>query len=279
MDNRGGKPPWALTKSLATRDTQSAHRIVTFDFDAQGAKYFGDLTGGNIGKQLGIVLDDRVVSAPHVHTHINGGGANTGNEAQGGFSEKEQSYLVSMLSAGSLPARLTDEPISEKQISPMIGADNLKYGLIACGIGLIIVMIFLVSYYYLAGVVATFAVLLNVVVILGVMAMFKSPFASPGVTVIVLTIGAALHPNELIFERLRDERRRRLPLRMALRNAYDRVFSAIVYYNATTFFSSLFLYWFGSEEVKGFGLTLLIGLISSLFTALYVPKTIFGLMI
>src|SRR6185369_5349749 len=122
------------------------------------------------------------------------------------------------------------------------------------------------------------AVLLNIVIILGVMSMFKATFTLPAVAGIVLTIGAAVDANVLIFERLREEQQRGLSLRMALRNAYDRAFSAIVDSNATTVVTSLFLYWFGSEEVKGFGLTLLIGLISSLFTALYVTKTIFGLL-
>jgi SecD/SecF fusion protein len=279
MANHAGQAPWALDSSRPLTDPNTTERKVGFNFDAQGAKYFGDLSGNNVGRQLGIVLDDRMISAPVLNQRINGSGEISGNHAAGGFTVKEQSYLVSMLSAGSLPARLTDEPISERQISSMIGADNLRYGLIACGIGLVIVTIFLISYYYLAGVVATFAVLLNIVIILGVMAMFKATFTLPGIAGIVLTIGAAVDANVLIFERLREEQQRGLSLRMALRNAYDRAWSAIVDSNATTVFTSLFLYWFGSEEVKGFGLTLLIGLISSLFTALYVTKTIFGLMI
>src|SRR5438552_1856107 len=279
LDNRPGRPAWAPQTSTPLYDPNSGERKVGFTFDAQGAKYFGDLTGASIGKPLGIVLDDRMISAPNVNSRIGASGEITGNRQAGGFTAKEQDYLVSMLSAGSLPARLTDEPISERVIGPQLGADNLRYGLIACGVGLIIVMIFLIGYYYVAGVVATFAVLLNVVIILGVMAMFKATFTLPAVAGIVPTIGAAVDANVLIFERLREEQQRGLSLRMALRNAYDRAWSAIIDSNATTVFTSLFLYWFGSEEVKGFGLTLLIGLISSLFTALYVTKTIFGLMI
>ena len=279
MTNRPGQAPWALASALAERDTSSGERIVGFEFDPQGAKYFGDLSGAYLQKELGIVLDDRMISAPVLQSKITSRGSISGNHSNGGFSEKEQSYLVSMLSAGSLPARLTDEPISEDTIGAQLGADNLNKGLISCVVGLVIVMIFLVSYYYVAGVVATFAVFLNVIIILGVMAMFKATFTLPSVAGIVLTIGAAVDANVLIFERLREEQQRGLSLRMALRNAYDRAFSAILDSNATTVVTSLFLYMFGSEEVKGFGLTLLIGLISSLFTALYVTKTIFGLMI
>src|SRR6185369_7958612 len=123
------------------------------------------------------------------------------------------------------------------------------------------------------------AVLLNIVIILGVMSMFKATFTLPAVAGIVLTIGAAVDANVLIFERLREEQQRGLSLRMAMRNAYDRAWSAIVDSNATTLATSLFLYWFGSEEVKGFGLTLLIGLVWSMFTSLFVTKTIFAILI
>lgn len=279
MANRPGELAWALERAMPTNDGNSGERLVSFTFNPQGAQYFGNLSGSNIGKQLGIVLDERMISAPVLQSKISASGQISGNHSQGGFSEKEQGYLVSMLSAGSLPARLANEPISEKHIGPQLGADNLKYGLISCAVGLAIVVIFLVGYYYLSGVIATIAVLLNIIIILGVMAMFKATFTLPAVAGIVLTIGAAVDANVLIFERLREEQQRGLSLRMALRNAYDRAFSAILDSNATTVVTSLFLYLFGSEEVKGFGLTLLIGLVSSLFTALYVTKTIFGLLI
>jgi SecD/SecF fusion protein len=279
MANGPGIVPWSLTGAQPTTDPQSSEREVAFTFDAQGAQDFGNLSGSNIGKQLGIVLDDRMISAPVLNSKITSSGVISGNKSQGGFTAKEVGYLVNMLSAGSLPAKLTDEPISERTVGSTIGADNLRYGLISCGLGLVVVVVFLVGYYYLAGVVASFAVLLNVIIILGVMAMFKATFTLPAVAGIVLTIGAAVDANVLIFERFREEQQRGLSLRMAMRNAYDRAFSAIIDSNATTIVTSIFLYWFGSEEVKGFGLTLLIGLVSSLFTALYVTKTIFGLMI
>src|SRR4029077_6153586 len=151
-------------------------------------------------------------------------------------------------------------------------------GLVACAVGLVIVVIFLISYYYLAGVVACFAVLLNVVIILGVMSMFKATFTLPSIAGIVLTIGTAVDANVLIFERLREEQHRGLNLKMALRNAYGKALSAIVDSNMTTLITSLFLTWFGTEEVKGFGITLIIRILASLFTALFVTRTIFAVL-
>ena len=277
MVNRPGQAPWALAGAAPLNDPQSGLQEVGFTFDAQGAKYFGDLSGAHIGQPLGIILDDRVISAPNLNSRITSSGRITGGE--GGFSRKEQGYLVSMLSAGSLPARLTDEPISEHTVGSQIGADNLRTGFIACGFGLVVVAVFLIGYYYISGVVAFIAVCLNMVIILGAMAALNATFTLPGVAGIVLTIGMAVDANVLIFERLREEQQRGLSLRMALRNAYDRAWSAILDGNVTTGITAAALYMFGSEEVKGFGLTLLIGIGASLFTALYVTRTIFGVLI
>ena len=153
-------------------------------------------------------------------------------------------------------------------VGPQLGEDNLRHGLIACGLGLIVVAVFLTSYYYLAGAVATFAVFMNVLLILAAMSAFSATFTLPSIAGIVLTIGTAVDANVLIFERLREEQHRGLSLRMALRNAYGKAFSAIVDSNMTTVLTSVALIMFGTEEVKGFGITLIIGILASLFTAL-----------
>ncbi|HEX8523302.1 MAG TPA: protein translocase subunit SecD [Tepidisphaeraceae bacterium] len=267
-------PPWALVDAHPFSDPTSGERKVSFAFDPQGGQYFGNLSSSNIGKPLAIVLDERLISAPTLRSRITDRG-----EISGNFTAQDINYLVRTLNAGSLPAQLADEPISEKTIGPQLGADNLRRGLLSCVIGLAVVAVFLVGYYYLSGVVAFVAVLLNLVLILGSMAAINATFTLPGIAGIVLTIGAAVDANVLVFERLREEQQRGLSLRMAMRNAYDRAWSAIVDSNATTLATSLFLYWFGSEEVKGFGLTLLIGLIWSLFTSLFVTKTIFAILI
>jgi SecD/SecF fusion protein len=272
--NGPGIQKWTLESARADRDPTSGQSIVDFRFDVVGAKYFSGLTGTNINHPLAIVLDNKVISAPNINSQIGATGTISGN-----FSPQDIAYLVNTLSAGSLPAQLAEEPISERTVGPQLGQDNLWRGLMACAYGLVVVVVFLVGYYYLAGLVAVVAVVLNLILILGSMAAINATFTLPGIAGIVLSVGAAVDANVLIFERLREEQHRGLSLRMALRNAYDRAWSAILDSNVTTLITSLVLYWLGSEEVKGFGLTLLIGLAWSLFTSLFVTKTIFGLLI
>jgi SecD/SecF fusion protein len=274
--------PWALDRAYPTADDTGV-RAVGFQFDTNGGHLFSELTTRwkpNNGQeyQLATVLDGKIITAPNILGPITGGsGYISGGEE--GYNDTEFTYLINTLNAGSLPAQLEDEPISERRIGSTLGADNLRKGLNACGFGLVVVGVFLISYYYLAGIVAFAAVLLNLIIILGVMAGFSATFTLPSIAGIVLSVGTAVDANVLIFERLREEQHRGLGLRMALRNSYDRAFSAIVDSNMTTLITSLFLYWFGSEEVKGFGLTLIIGIMASLFSALFFTKTVFGLLI
>ena len=273
--NGTGWNRWALESAYPTSDGYGM-RAVGFRFDAQGAKYFGEMTGNNLKKLMAVMLDDKIISAATIQSTISRDGIITrGN----GYTDDEFKYLISTLSAGSLPAQLAEEPIREQTIEAQLGAENLRAGLISCVFGLVIVAVFLVVYYYRAGFVATFAVCMNVLLVLGSMAAINATFTLPGIAGIVLAIGAAVDANVLIFERLREEQHRGLSLRMALRNAYDRAFSAILDSNVTTLITALILSWVGSEEVKGFGITLLIGLCWSLFTALFVTKTIFGIMV
>jgi SecD/SecF fusion protein len=286
MDHRPGTPPWALANAYPmTRE--GGEKVVGFTFNADGGKLFGDLTDRwyNISKQTGrpsrlaIVLDDKIISAPNLQSAITGGTGEITGGGAGGFSDADFTYLIQTLSAGSLPAQLNDEPISEQRIGSTLGADNLRKGLIACAVGLVVVGIFLIGYYYIAGVVAFFAVCMNLAIILGVMAALNATFTLPSIAGIVLTVGTAVDANVLIFERLREEQHRGMPLRMALSNSYGRAWTAIFDSNMTSLITSVFLYVKGTEEVKGFGLTLIIGIVASLFTALFVTKTIFGLMI
>jgi SecD/SecF fusion protein len=274
--NREGQPRWALEN--ATPETREGANVVGFQFDAEGASLFGSLTARQLHRPLGIVLDDKLISAPNINSQINGSGEISGG-GQGGFTRAEQGYLISVLNAGSLPAQLTNEPISEVTVGPQLGKENLQHGLDSCYIGLVVVGVFLIGYYYLAGLVAFGAVCMNLLLILGVMAAGNFTFTLPGIAGIVLSIGAAVDANVLIFERLREEQERGLSLKLALRNAYAKAWSAIIDSNMTTVITSVVLYLLGSEEVKGFGITLLIGLVSSLFTALFVTKTVFAVMI
>ncbi len=281
MMNNDGRPKWGLAGARRQVD-ENGKRAVGFDFDAAGGQLFGKMTGDFRRTEmrtyfLAVVLNERVYTAPSLPDKpIYGSGIIT---SRGGYSEADQNYLINTLSAGALPAQLTDEPISEITVGPQLGSDNLNAGLISCIAGLVIVAIFLIGYYYTSGVVAFVAVLINLVLILGAMAAINATFTLPGVAGIVLSVAMAVDANVLIFERLREEQARGLSLKMAIRNAYERAFSAIFDGQLTTAITSVFLFWFGSEEVRGFGLTLLIGIATSLFTALFVTRTIFAIMI
>jgi len=275
LDRQSGD--WHLKNAKQGAD-QTGQLEVEFQFDSIGGTKFGDLTRAHVGKPMAIMLDDQVISAPNIQSAIlTGSGVITGGSD--GFTSNEVDYLVRMLRAGSLPAQLSDEPISERTVGPQLGEDNLRAGLMSCGLGLLIVAVFLISYYYRAGIVAFCAIILNIILILGCMVLVKGTFTLPGIAAIVLTIGTSVDANVLVFERLREEQHRGLPLRMALRNAYDRAFSAIVDSNMTTVITSVGLIIFGTEDVKGFGITLIIGILCSLFTALFVTRTVFGILI
>jgi SecD/SecF fusion protein len=268
---------WKLADASPTQN-QIGQQVVAFRFDAVGGKLFGDMTQRHVREPMAIMLDGRVISAPNINEPITtGSGTISGGE--NGFSTKELRYLVTMLSSGALPAQLNEEPISERTVGPQLGEDNLRRGLGACAFGLVVVAVFLTGYYYLAGVVAFVGVLINLVIILGAMAAINATFTLPGIAAVVLTVGSAVDANVLIFERLREEQHRGLGIRMAVRNAYDRAFSAILDSNMTTLITSAALIAFGTEEVKGFGITLVIGILASLFTSLFVTKTVFGLLI
>ena len=273
--NGPGTKPWHMEQASRGTD-QLGHGDVQFQFDPVGGQLFYAFTSENKGRQLAAILDRKVVSAANINDAIGSSGVIS---SQGGYSDAELTYLVETLNAGSLPGQLEPEPISEQTVGPQLGQDNLIKGLKACGFGLVVVAAFLILYYYLAGVVATVAVVMNVVLILGVLAAFGATFTLPGIAGIVLTIGAAVDANVLIFERLREEQHNGLSLRMALANAYTHAGTAIWDSNATTIITSLILMWLGSEEVKGFGTTLLIGLLSSLFTSLFVTRTIFNILL
>jgi SecD/SecF fusion protein len=271
--------PWALERSFPSRD-ETGVPVVGFEFDTNGGSLFGDLTTRWQPKngekfELATVLDNKVITAPGINGPITGGsGVITGD-----FSDADLKYLINTLNAGSLPAQLEDEPISERRVGSTLGEDNLRKGLTACVFGLVVVGIFMISYYYVAGIIAFAAVCLNLIIVVAVMCGLSATFTLPSLAGMILSVGTAVDANVLIFERLREEQHRGLGLRMALRNSYDRAFSAIVDSNMTSLITSLFLYWFGSEEVKGFGLTLIIGILASLFSALFFTKTIFGILI
>jgi SecD/SecF fusion protein len=211
------------------------------------------------------------ISAPRIQSRIYTRGQITGN-----FSTTEVQDMVNKLNAGSLPARLVEQPISVKTIGPSIGADNRDKGIKAGLIGLIGVLSCMFIYYTLAGSIADMALLMNLLFTLAIMAGLRATFTMAGIAGVILTIGMSVDANVLIFERMREEQQKGASLAIAIKNGYDKAFSAIFDSNLTTVLTAAILYWVASEEIKGFALTLMLGLASSMFTALFVTRVTFG---
>ena len=242
---------------------------VAIKFDAQGAKDFDRITGENVGKRLAIVLDGIVHSAPVIKERISGGEA----QITGAFSMDEARDLAIVLRAGALPAPV--KILEQRTVGPSLGQDSIDKGILATVIGLLVVVAFMVVYYKLSGLVANFAVLLNVILILGTMAAFQATLTLPGIAGIILVIGMAVDANVLIYERTREELRLGKTPRAAVEAGYGKAFLTILDSNVTTLLAAMFLFQFGTGPVKGFAVTLSVGIVASMFTAIFVTRIIF----
>lgn len=242
---------------------------VVLNLNSKGAKLFSRVTGANVNKFLAIVLDDKVSSAPRINERIPNGRASI----TGMRDMAEAKDLVVVLRAGALPARL--EIIEERTVGPSLGQDSIKKGQYSAMIGLILVVIFMVIYYRLSGFVADLALVLNIVFILAVLSTFHATLTLPGIAGIILTIGMAVDANVLIFERVREELRTGKTIRAAIDAGYGRAFITILDANVTTFLTAMVLYQFGSGPVQGFAVTLSIGIVCSMFTAIVVTRVVF----
>ena len=242
---------------------------VNFTTTDEGVKLFRRVTGAHIGERMAIVLDGKVYSAPEIRSKIpNGRGVITGSG-----TIEEAKDLAIVLRAGALPAAV--DIIEDRTIGPSLGRDSIRQGRQAALIGLVVVAIFMVIYYGFAGIVADIALGLNMLFILSILAGFHATLTLPGIAGIILTIGMAVDANVLIFERIREELRTGKTIRSAIETGYARARSAILDSNITTFITAVVLYQFGTGPIKGFALTLMIGILSSLFTALFVTRVIF----
>jgi len=264
-----GTKDWKLVKSSPGQD-QQGRRSIDFQLDERGGALFMNVTGKNIDRPLCIVLDGTAISAPNIQSRIY-----THGQITGAFKQTEVEDMVSKLNAGSLPARLIEQPISVKTIGPSIGADNLQKGLKSGMVGLVCVIVFMLIYYTIGGAIADIALLLNVLFLLAIMAGISATFTLPGIAGVILTIGMAVDANVLIFERIREEQAKGASLAVSIKNGYERAFSAIFDSNVTTIMTAAILYWIASEEIKGFAITLILGLSSSLFTSLFVTRMVF----
>lgn len=265
------KDAWSLKSASPGRD-QMGRVNITFALASHGK--FGDMTQRNIERPLCIFLDEEAISAATIRSRIDDRG-----EISGNFTPQYVNYVVNTLEAGALPARLKEVPLQEKTIGPSLGETNRRMGLIATGISFGLVVIFMVVYYTYNGVIADVALLLNLVITLGAMSFLQATFTLPGIAGLILTLGMAVDANVLIFERVREELQRGLSAKMAVKLGYERAFSAIFDSNLTTVLTAAILYWIGSEEIKGFGLTLGLGLCISMFTALFVTRHYYVVMV
>jgi SecD/SecF fusion protein len=267
------KRDWKLEKAQPSTD-QLGQRAIGFRLDERGGNLFANVTARNIGRPLCIVLDGIAISAPKIESRIRRDGIITGR-----FTETEVGDMVNKLNAGSLPSKLIEQPISVKTIGPSIGADNRDQGIRAGFIGLVAVMLTMLIYYTLAGSIADVALLMNILFVLAMMAWVRATFTLPGIAGIILTIGMSVDANVLIFERIREEQQKGSSLRIAIANGYQRAFRTILDANLTTFITAAILYWVASEEIKGFAIVLMLGIVWSMFTALFVTRTVFDLLL
>jgi SecD/SecF fusion protein len=268
-----GKKEWKLERAYPTSDSMG-RRAIGFQLDDRGGNQFFKVTGKNIDRPLCILLDGTAISAPNIENRIRRNGQITGT-----FTQTEVEDMVNKLNAGSLPARLVEQPISVNTIGPSIGADNRDKGIEAGLIGLVAVIAVMAIYYCLGGSIADAALLLNVLFVLAIMAGVRATFTLPGIAGIILTIGMSVDANVLVFERIREEQLRGASLRIAISNGYQRAFRTIFDANLTTFITAAILYWRASEEVRGFAIVLMLGLASSLFTALFVTRVTFDFLL
>lgn len=246
-----------------------AQTVVSLKFDKEGAKDFARVTGAHVGEQLAIVLDGRVKSAPKIKTRIDGGQA----IIEGNFTVEEAKDLKIVLRAGALPAPV--KIAEERTVGPSLGRDSIRKGIIASIVGAILVILFMAIYYKLSGIIADIALLANIIMLMGALAGFQGTLTVPGIAGIILTIGMAVDSNVLIFERIREELRGGKTIKASIDGGYKKAFWTVFDSHVTTLITALVLFAFGTGPIKGFAVTLSLGVSISLFTAIVITKLIF----
>jgi preprotein translocase subunit SecD len=255
-------------KTVPSSDYPGGYEV-SFSLSNAAAKRFGEFTEANLQRQMAIVLDRRVYTAPVIQSRIEDSGRITGR-----FGVEEANDLALVLRSGSLPASI--KYLEERTIGPSLGADSIREGIRASVVSIGLVMLFMLVYYRLAGLNAVLALFLNLLILLAALAYFQAVLTLPGIAGVILTIGMGVDSNVLIFERIREELRNGKPNPSAVEVGFNRAFLTIIDTHVTTVVSAAFLFIFGTGPVRGFAVTLVIGLISNVFTAVYVSRTIFA---
>lgn len=241
---------------------------VNFTLTRDGASRFGRVTGANIGKLLAVVLDNRVVDAPEIHSQINDRGEITPLP-----TPQKAADLALVLRSGALPASI--KYLSEQTVGPSLGADSIRHGVIASIVGLLAVMAFMLIYYRGSGVNANLALILNLIILIAALAYFGAVLTLPGIAGVILTVGMGVDSNVLIFERIREELRSGKAVGAAVSGGFEHAFKTIIDTHVTTIVSALILFTFGTGPIRGFAVTLTIGLLANLFTSVFVSRVIF----
>lgn len=260
-----------LENARVTTDEYGAP-AVSFTFNAEGAKKFGDLTGRNLHKRLAIVLDNTIQSAPSINARITNNGIITGQ-----FTMSEAQQLAIVLRAGALPAPV--KIIEKRVIGPGLGEDSIKSGLKASLIGFLFIVLFMTIYYRTSGFISSVALVLNLIFLIATMSYFSATLTLPGIAGIILSLAMAVDANVLILERMREEYDKNQPLYLVIKEGYDKAWSAIFDSNLTTWIASILLFQFGTGPVKGFALTLTLGLLVGVFTSVFVTRAIYDLLL
>jgi preprotein translocase subunit SecD len=258
-----------LRTAVENRNTNNPGQWqVNFTLSPEAARRFGPFTQQNIGRQMAIVLDHRVYSAPVINGRIDDSGM-----IEGSFSQETAHDLALVLRAGALPASI--KYLEERTVGPSLGADSIRHGVQASVLSLVVVMLFMLVYYRLSGGNAVLALILNLIILLAVLALFGAVLTLPGIAGVILTIGMGVDSNVLVFERIREELRNGKSPGSAVEAGFSKAFLTIIDTHVTTVVSAFFLFLFGTGPIRGFAITLTIGLIANVFTAIYVSKTIF----
>ncbi len=260
-----------LSEARVSLDTKFSEPYVSISFNTEGGKLFEEVTGANVKKRLAIILDRTIYSAPVIQERIGGGNA----QISGSFSMEEAKDLSIVLKAGALPAPL--KMLQNVTVGPSLGEDSIAAGTMAGLIGTLAVVVFMIVYYRLSGVIADFALLLNIILLFGAMASLNATLTLPGIAGIILAIGMAVDSNVLMFERIRDEIRTGKPPRSAVDSGYHKAFWTIFDAHVTTLITAAVLFQFGTGPIKGFAVTLSLGVLINLFTALIGTKAVFDL--
>ncbi|WP_333631756.1 protein translocase subunit SecD, partial [Agrobacterium cavarae] len=259
-----------LVDAQASFNQQTNEPVVTFRFDSRGAQRFAQATQQNVGKPFAIVLDNNVISAPVIREPIIGGSG----QISGNFTVQGANDLAVLLRAGALPATLT--VVEERTVGPSLGSDSINAGLTASAIGAIGVVLFMFIFYGFFGLLANIALVINIVMLLALLSVIGSTLTLPGIAGIVLTIGMAVDSNVLIYERIREEVKSGKPLISSLENGFTRAFATIIDANLTTFIVACVLFYMGTGPVKGFAVTLAVGIVTTVFTAYTLTAWLFG---